>query len=91
MIFSFKRNARSIQESINLYFLREIYTVSTVVIPAENPEENNATIEQPVYMTLSDLCESSIKVDDDFFTQIVKVNENRIDIETIKDIENSCK
>ena len=91
LIFSFKRNARSIQESINFYFLRDIYTVSKVVIPSINTEEKNATIEQPAYMTLSDFCASSRKADDDFFTQIVKVNENRIDIETIKDIENSCK
>ena len=82
LVFSFKRNARSVQENVQLYFLREIYTVS---------KENNSSFEEPKYTTLSDLCAASKKADDDFFAQIATVNENRIDIETIKDIENSCK
>lgn len=91
LIFSFKRNGRSVQERVSMYFLREIYNVSEVIIPAKNIEENNTSIEVPSYSTLSDLCAASKGADDDFFKQIVKVNENRIDLETIKDIENSCK
>ena len=82
LIFSFKRNSRSVQESVQLNFLRHIYTVS---------KENNDTQERPSYSSLSDYCEASKKADADFFTQVVTINENRIDLETIKEIENSCK
>ena len=82
LVFSFKRNARSVQENVQLYFLRDIYTVS---------KDSNNSFEEPKYTTLSDLCAASQKADDDFFTQIATVNDNRIDIETIKDIENSCR
>lgn len=80
LIFSFKRNSRSIQEKVQLAFVKHIYSVSQ-----ENNEEN------PSYSTLSDHCANSKKANDEFFEQVIKINENRIDLETIKDIENSCR
>ncbi|MCW8838787.1 MAG: hypothetical protein OQK11_08810 [Thiovulaceae bacterium] len=80
LIFSFKRNSRSVQEKVKLAFVKHVYSVSN-----KNAQEN------PLYSTLSEYCKASNKVSDDFFNQIVKVNENRIYLETIKDIENSCK
>lgn len=80
LIFSFKRNSRSIQERVQLAFVKHIYSVSN-----EDSEEN------PKYWTLSDYCAASNKADKEFFEQIVKVSENRIGLDTIKDIENSCK
>jgi len=80
LVFSFKRNSRSIQEKVQLAFVKHVYSVS-----------NENSLENPKYSTLSEYCEASNKASDDFFTQIVKVNENRIYLETIKDIENSCR
>ena len=80
LVFSFKRNSRSIQERVQLAFVKHIYSVSE-----ENSEEN------PMYSTLSDYCAASNKASEDFFNQIVKVNENRVYLETIKEIENSCR
>ena len=82
LIFSFKRNSRSVQEKVQLNFIRHIYTVS---------KDNEDKQERPNYATLSDFCAASKKADADFFNQVVTLNENRIDIETIKEIENSCK
>jgi len=80
LIFSFKRNSRSIQERVQLAFVKHVYSVS----------ENNSK-ENPHYSTLSEYCETSNKASEDFFNQLLKVNENRVYLETIKDIENSCK
>ena len=80
LIFSFKRNSRSVQEKVQLAFVKHIYSVS-----------NEDSVENPIYSTLSDYCEASHKASEDFFNQIVKVNENRIYLDTIKDIENSCR
>jgi len=80
LIFSFKRNSRSIQEKVQLAFVKHIYSI-----------ENNDSQEKPYYSTLSEYCNASNKAGDDFFKQIVKVNENRIYLQTIKDIENSCR
>ena len=44
LVFSFKRNARSVQESVNMYFLRDIYTVSEIIVPAKSVEENNTSL-----------------------------------------------
>lgn len=82
LVFSFKRNARSVQEIVKLYFAKQMYTVST---------DNNLSEEKPAYMTLSDYCEKSNRAGDDFFTQINRVNENRIDLDLIKEIESSCR
>jgi len=82
LIFSFKRNSRSLQESVQLNFARHIYSVSS---------DNNATQERPNYTSLSDYCAASKKAGADFFKQVVTINENRIDLETIKEIENSCR
>jgi len=82
LIFSFKRNSRSVQEKINLYLARLTYSVTN---------ENAKNQEAAHYMTLSDYCASKKTVNEDFFKQIVTVNENRIDLETIKDIESSCR
>jgi len=81
LIFSFKRNSRSVQESVQFYFLRDVYSVG---------KDANGN-ESPKYSTLEELCKETKKADEEFFTQIVQVNENRIDLETIKDIQNLCK
>ena len=52
LIFSFKRNSRSVQEKVQLNFIRHIYTVS---------KENNDNQERPSYSSLSDYCEASKK------------------------------
>ncbi len=82
LIFSFKRDSRSIQESINLKFLREIYSVS---------KKNDAKEERPVYSSLEVYCKSSKKADKEFFTQTATINDNRLDLETIKELEASCR
>ncbi len=80
LIFSFKRNSRSIQERVQLAFVKHVYTVS---------EKDSR--EKPQYSTISEYCEASNKANEDFFNQLLKVNENRVYLETIKDIENACK
>ncbi len=82
LIFSFKRNSRSIQESVQFYFMKQLYLVS---------KENDKKEERPSYSNLSDYCQSSNKANSEFFIQMQKVNDNRIDLETIKDIESSCR
>lgn len=80
LVFSFKRNSRSVQEKVQLAFVKHVYSIS-----------NEDSVENPKYSILSDYCAASNKASEDFFNQIVKVNENRIYLETIKDIENSCR
>ncbi len=82
LTFSFKRNSRSVQEKVQLYLARQIYSVT-------NDNEQNQ--EKPLYTVLSKYCAKKKKADKEFFTQMEQVNTNRIDLETIKDIEASCR
>ena len=82
LTFSFKRNSRSVQEKVQLYFARQIYSVTN---------ENVHKQEKPLYTVLHEYCTQKKKVAKEFFTQMEKVNTNRIDLETIKDIEASCR
>ena len=82
LIFSFKRNSRSVQEKVQLYLARQIYSVTS-----ENAQEQEA----PLYTTLSEYCAAKKEMNTEFFVQTSQINDNRIDIETIKDIESSCK
>lgn len=80
LVFSFKRNSRSIQEKVQLAFVKQKYTVVY--------EDSR---EKPKYLTISEFCEASNKEDDEFFKQLSEVNQNRVYVDTIKDIENLCK
>jgi len=82
LVFSFKRNARSVQEVVQFNFAKHIYAIT---------KENELKQEAPAYVTLKDYCSKAQTPNSDFFVQMSNVNENRLDIDTIKDIENLCK
>ena len=81
LVLSFKRNSRSVQQNVNLYFSKKVYTVT----------QDKIQHEKPLYLNISDYCKEFKEINGDFFTQLTDVNEERIDRDTIKDIENSCK
>jgi len=81
LILSFKRNSRSVQQNVNLYFSKKIYNI----------KQNAKKEEAPIYLNLSEYCQEFKDVNGDFFKQLSLLNENRVDMDMIKDIETSCK
>ena len=81
LIFSFKRNSRSVQEKVNLYFMKHKLSVS---------QKNEKGYEKPFYSNVKDYCKNGNKLDSEFISQIDKVNTNRVDIEFLEEIKILC-
>lgn len=82
LVFSFKRNSRSVQEIVNLNFIKKVFTVVN---------DTEKKLEVPRYKLLIDDCKSSKVHSVDFLYQLDAVNRNRIDEETIEGIKRTCK
>lgn len=81
LIFSFKRNSRSVQESVQLYFMKERYSVS---------DKNEQKQERPFYSDVKEYCAGGNKINPDFKTQLDRVNSNRADSEFLTEIRILC-
>jgi hypothetical protein len=81
LIFSFKRNSRSVQEKVNLYFMKHKLSVI---------QDKESGYEKPFYSNIKEYCKKGNKLDGDFISQIDKVNTNRIDTEFLEEIKILC-
>ena len=81
LVFSFKRNSRSVQESVNLYLMKERYSVNS---------KNDKKHEKPFYSDVKDYCSNGNIINDDFKTQLDRVNTNRADSEFLTEIRILC-
>ncbi len=81
LIFSFKRNSRSVQESVNLYLMKERYSVN---------DKNKKRHEKPFYSDVKDYCRAGNKINPDFKTELDRVNTNRADSEFLTEIRILC-
>lgn len=82
LIFSYKRSARSLQESIQFNFIKQNYFVSS----------NDDGFEVPKYGDLEEYCRETEKsVDGNFTLQIERLNTNRVDEDMITNLRGLCK
>jgi hypothetical protein len=81
LVFSFKRNARSIQESINFAFMKERLSVI---------EDKNG-FEKPFYSNVKEYCKHHNKIDAPFNAQLQQINTQRVDEDFITELRSLCK
>jgi len=78
LVYAYKRNARVLQDSVELTFLKKRYYVY-----------HKEGMEYPAYGDVAKYCENN-SMEKEYFDQLFEVNTNRVDEEFIKELRALC-
>jgi len=82
LVFSYKRNSRALQDSIDLHFIKDRYY----------PSKDKDGYEIPKYGDLKEYCDATNNgLSDTFIQELDKLNQNRVDKKTIQNLRELCQ
>ncbi|SFV75278.1 hypothetical protein MNB_SM-3-6 [hydrothermal vent metagenome] len=79
LVYSYKRDGRSIQDKIHFYFIKERLA-----------DDINKSSEKPVYLDVKEYCKNH-QIEPQFKLQIDQINRNRVDSEFLGELKKLCK